>query len=172
MKSKYRIVFHDGPMGNREKSVDVYAENFDDARKQAWQMDEAKCRLYSDMMIEKIPEGPPVIGIEFEFEMNSPPFYEKGKDYLFIKANDESDALRYYNSHFKGGRYNRDAGKSEPGGCRVRGRALKTYFACTDRYCADATLDARTDILADKIFGAQSKVCRKNSTAELERDER
>ena len=42
MKANYRIVFHDGPEGSRSKNVDVCAESFEDARKQAWQMAEAK----------------------------------------------------------------------------------------------------------------------------------
>ena len=171
----YRVVFYDGPMGNREKNVDIYAESFDDARKQAYQMPEARNRMYSDVMISEIPKGPSVIGLEFEFEMNNPPFYQKDRDYLFIRANNEAEALDYYNSHFKGERYNRDAGTSVPDGRRVRGRAIKTYYACTDRYCADATLKGQECSLNDKIEEARvqsSSASKQMVKSELQRSER
>lgn len=174
MKANYRIVFHDGPEGSRSKNVDVCAESFEDARRQAFQMPEACNRMYSDMLIEKIPEGPSVIGIEFEFEMKCPPFYEKGKDYLFIRANSEAEALQYYNSHFKGERYNRRAGETVPDGCRVRKRATKTYFAAGCAPCADATIDEKKTSLNDKIeqAKAQGSITKEQDKLDLLRLER
>jgi len=170
MKANYRITFYDGPEGNRSKNVDVFAESFDEARAIAYKMPEARNRMYSDMLIEKIPEGPSIIGIEFEFEMKSPPFYEKGKDYLFIKANSEAEALQYYNSHFKGERYNRRAGETVPDGCRVRKRATKTYFAGGCVYCADATIEGKEASLDEKIKEAADSTGGKSVASEKIRE--
>ena len=126
MKKNYRITFYDGPEGNRSKNVDVYAESFDDARRQAWQMDEAKYRMYSDIMIEEIPNGPSVIGVEYEY--THPYLKQKFTERVFIKANSEAQALKYFNEHFK-----------------ERGRATKTYFACCTGYDADATIEAEKE---------------------------
>lgn len=155
MKNKYRITFHDGPLGNRQKTVDIYAESLDEARQQGYQMPEARNRLYDNMMIHQVPEGPSVIGIEFEFEMKSPPFYENGKDYLFIRANSEAEALQYYNTHFLAQRYSSHAGTTDPAGHRVRGRVTQTYYADGMQYCADATNNSQS--LDDKVSVATAR---------------
>lgn len=143
MKNNYRITFYDGPEGNRSKNIDVFAESFDDARSQAYKMDEAKYRMYSDMMIEKIPEGPSVIGVEYQYYYAY--FDRYYTDRVFIKANNEAEALEYFNKHFKN-----------------RGKAVKTYFATGSRYEADATIE--TEKTVDNIISnAQDRVQEKNN---------
>lgn len=122
MKKNFRITFYDGPEGNRSKNVDIYARDFDDARSQAYKMDEAKYRMYSDMIIEKIPEGPSIIGVEYQYYYAY--FDRYYTDRVFIKANNEAEALKYFNEHFSN-----------------RGTATKTYFSCGTRYEADATIE-------------------------------
>lgn len=157
MKSNYRITFYDGPEGNISKNVDVYAESFDDARKQARQMPEARNRMYSDMMIEQFPEGPSVIGVEFEW--TDPYISGVCTGYLFIKANDEAEAVKYYNEHFRGKCFEGSHyGKNVDGAHSVRGRIRKTYFAsgCV-RFDGDATLEGKEVSLNDKINQAKSQ---------------
>lgn len=88
--------------------------------------------------------------------MKSPPFYEKGKDYLFIRANSEAEALQYYNTHFRDQRYSRHAGTTDPAGHRVRGRVTQTYYADGMQYCADAS-NSKGSSLNDKVSEASSR---------------
>lgn len=165
MDQKYRITFHDGPNGNRQKTVDIYAESLEDARKRAYQLPEARNRLYDNMMISQVPEGPSVIGIEFKYEMHRPPFHQEGKDYLFIRANSEAEALQYYNDHFWGRTYDRVAGKTDPAGHRVRGRALRTYYAPGMICCADATI-GKAPSLETQIQSASSRAAAQNPSVD------
>lgn len=141
MKNNFRITFYDGPEGNRSKTVDVYAESFDDARRQAWQMPEAKNRLYSDMMIEEIPKGPSVIGILYEY--TDPYVSGKSTQPMFIKANDEAEAICYYNKHCLGTHFDfPNYRKNDENGRCTRGRIVETYFvAGAVNYDADATIE-------------------------------
>ena len=168
---KYRITFHDGPEGHRSKNVDVLADSFDDARRQARQMPEARNRLYSDMIIGQIPEGPSVIGIEFEW--TSPYISGVCTGYLFIKANDEAEAVKYYNEHFKGKRFSgAHYGKNVDDADSVRGRVRSTYFpGGAVKFDADATLvhgpknKTVDDVLADATVRSAE-----TNTQECDRD--
>lgn len=145
LKNNFRITFYDGPEGSRSKKVDVFAESFEDARRQAWQMPEAKNRLYTDMMIEEIPKEPSVIGIMYEYV--DPGLSGRCTQPLFIKANDEAEAIRYYNKHYKNARFDfpNHQKNNENGRC-TRGRIVETYFAAgVVRYDADATIEGSLD---------------------------
>lgn len=157
MKKNYRITFYDGPMGNLSKDVDVYAENSDEALHMAYRMPEAKDRRFTDVMVGKIPEGPSIIGIEFEYTDTY--FNDKFKEYMFIKANNEAEAVEYYNNHFKDKHFWFNAGKTETDGKNVRGRVVKTYFACVERYDADATLENAKNISVDKLIDNATQTC-------------
>lgn len=174
MKANYRIVFHDGPEGSRSKNVDVYAESFEDARRQAFQMPEARNRMYSDMLIEQIPEVPSVIGIEFEY--SSPYINGVCTGYLFIKANDEAQAVKYYNEHFRGKSFEgAHYGENNEDGHTVRGRIRQTYFAGGLNYNADATIEGKEASLNDKIEQAKAQgsiSAKEQEKAELSRLER
>lgn len=135
MKENYRATF----CGNdKSKQIDLYAVNFDDAFEKAYQQPEARNRIYTDVIIEKIPTEPGVIGIEFEY---TDIFIKKNyRGYLFIKAKNEAEAVQYYNVNFKGKRFWFDAGKTEEDGKCIRGKVIQTYFAPGPGYHADATL--------------------------------
>ena len=157
MKKNYRITFYDGPEGNRSKNVDIYAESFDDARRQAWQMDEAKYRMYSDMMIEKIPVGPSVIGIRYEYI--DPCLSGRSTQCLFIKATDEAEAISYYNKHYKNTRFDfPDYRKNNDNGRCIRDRIVETYFAPgVVNFEADATIKTEKAVI-EIIADAQNRV--------------
>lgn len=154
MGNKYRITFYDGPESNRFKRVDVVAENFEDARRQAWQMDEAKYREYSDMSIERVPDGPAVIGVEYEHYDSY--FKRCVTDRVFIKAYDEAEAVKYFNEHFS-----------------ERGRPSKTYFAGGCGYDADATIDQDSknldQIIDESASQVKPRVDVKNTNKEFEK---
>lgn len=159
MKFNYRIVFHDGPEGNNNKAVDVYASSLDEARKMAYQMPEAEMReLYHEFYVQEIPKEPSVIGVEFEW--TCPYINGVSTGYLFIKANDETEATKYYNEHFKGksfaGAY---YGKNVADAHNIRGRIRSTYFAsgCV-RFDADATIKEKEASLNDKIKSASERI--------------
>lgn len=145
MKNNFRITFYDGPERNRSKNVDVYAKDFDDARSQAYKMDEAKYRMYSDMIIEKIPEGPTIIGIRHEYI--DPCLSGRSTQCMFIKANNEAEAIRYYNEHYKNTRFDfPNYRKNDENGRCTRGKIVETYFPSgVVRFDADATIEAKTD---------------------------
>ena len=145
MKNNFRVTFHDGPEGNRSKHVDIYAESLEDAMRQAYQMDEAKYRMYSEMSIMEIPKEPCVIGIMYEYV--DPGLSGRCTQPLFIKANDEAEAIRYYNKHYKNARFDfpNHQKNNENGRC-TRGRIVETYFAAgVVRYDADATIEGSLD---------------------------
>lgn len=145
MKKNFRIIFHDGPESNRSKNVDVYAKDFDDARSQAYKMDEAKYRMYSDMIIEKIPEGPTIIGIRYEYI--DPCLSGRSTQCMFIKANNEAEAIRYYNEHYKNTRFDfPNYRKNDENGRCTRGKIVETYFPSgVVRFDADATIEVETN---------------------------
>lgn len=157
MKANYRIVFHDGPEGNNSKAVDVYVSSMDEARKMAYQMPEAKIReLYNEFYVEEIPKEPCTIGVEFEW--TDPYISGVCTGYLFIKANDEAQAVKYYNEHFRGKHFwGAHYGSSVDEGQCVRGKIRKTYFAASLNYDADATIEGKETSLNDKIKEATGK---------------
>ena len=131
---EFRITFSGN---NKCKSVDIKASCSDDAFVKAYEMPEATSRIYTEISIEEVPEGPKVIGIEFEYEDTA--FKKTFTDYIFIRANDEAQAVDYYNRHYKGGRFWFHAGKTEDDGKCIRGKVLETYYAAVPGYDADAT---------------------------------
>jgi len=97
-KANYRITFHDGPMSDRSKTVDVVAKDSDEAFDLAYKMPEARRRLYDNISIEEIPTGSSVIGVKFEYYDTSLGKYFT--DQVFIKAENEQQAIDYYNKHY------------------------------------------------------------------------
>lgn len=137
MENNYRITFYNNET-EEHTSYDVYAENSDEAFKQAFKMPEAKSSHYTDVSVEEIPKGPSVIAIKFEaFDTVIKKIFA---NYIFIKANNEKDAVKYYNENFKNKRFWFDAGKTEDDGKHIRGNIIETYFASVPGYHADATI--------------------------------
>lgn len=61
---------------------------------------------------------------------------------MFIKANDEAEAIRYYNNHFKNTHFDFPNYRkiNENGRC-TRGKIVETYFATGIVFDADATIE-------------------------------
>lgn len=133
----YRITFSDGPLGVLHKRIDVYAENSDDAFAKAYKMPEAKNKTYTDVSVEEIPQEASPIGICFSYTDVS--FGKKFKNYLIIKADNEEQAVSYYNKNIKGKRFWFNPSKLEETGKCVCGEVLETYFAACAGYDFDAT---------------------------------
>lgn len=133
---KFRINFYD-PHSDTSVHYDVDAENEDEAFSIAYRMPEAKNRIYTDVCVEEIKDGPKVIGIHFQYRDTY--FKRDFSGYLFIRAMDEDQAKEYYREHFQEKRFWFNAGKTEPDGKCVRGKILDTYFAACAGYDADAT---------------------------------
>jgi hypothetical protein len=135
MKENYRITFISK---SRSKSIDIYAISSDDAFNKAYKMPEVNNKIYTDIMVEEIPTEPSVIGIKFEYTDT----YIKKRFHgnLFIKANDEAEAIKHYNSNYKGKHFWFNAGLTEEDGKCIRGNVIETYFASCPGYDADATL--------------------------------
>lgn len=164
-QDKYRITFHDGPEGNRSKDVDIYAKSLDDAMDKALDMPEAKERLYRNVSVMAIPKEAAIIGVEYEY-------YDKAAernftDRFFIKAENEKQAIDYYNKHYKGNRYgtfyDNKSNKSER---FIRGKVLNTYFAVAVTYDADATVPEKKESLEEKISQAKGKAEKLKSNSE------
>jgi len=154
-KANYRITFHDGPMSDRSKTVDVVAKDSDEAFDLAYKMPEARRRLYDNISIEEIPTGSSVIGVKFEYYDTSLGKYFT--DQVFIKAENEQQAIDYYNKHYINGRFNLYGNKTVKDGRSIRGRILKTYFAGFSGFDADATVLERKETLDEKISGAENQ---------------
>lgn len=131
----YRISFSGK---NDCKSVDVQAINSEDAFNKAYKMPESKSGQYTDIWIEKIPTEPSVIGIEFKYTDTA--IKKNFHGCLFIKANNEAEAVNYYNEYYKGQRFWFNAGEIVEDGKCIRGDVIQTYFAACPGYDADATL--------------------------------
>lgn len=136
-KEKYRIIFSDGPFGNRHKHMDIFATNSDEAFSRAYQMPEASSGLYSDITVHKVPAGASVIGLEIEYEDTC--LGKTYHGYMFIKAVSEQQAIDYYNRHLKGGRFWFYVEKTDDTGKCVRGRVVDSYYAAVEGYQVDAT---------------------------------
>ena len=154
-KNNYRITFHDGPDGNRSKYIDVYAKSSDEAFDIAYKMPEARRRLYDNVMVEKIPTEPSTIGVEIEYYDTQ--LKRNFTDRLFIRAENEKQAIDYYNKHFKGGRFGLYANMPVENGKCIRGRVLRTYFTGLPGYDADATVPEKTMDLNEKILKAKNQ---------------
>ena len=137
MGNKYRITFSDGPSGNYHKTIDVSAKDSDEAFGIAYKMPEAKDRRYTDISVQEIKTGPKIIGLEISYYDTA--LKQTSVGYMFIKAENEDQAVEYYNKHLKGGRFWFNAGKTDPTGKCVRGDILDMYFAISPSYNFDAT---------------------------------
>lgn len=150
-KSNYRITFHDGPESNRSKDIDVYAESLNEAYNMAYKMQEG----YEYILIDKIPTKTSIIGVEYEY-------YDKAAernftDRFFIKAENEQQAIDYYNTHYKGDHYGVFYGQSGKTERFIRGKVLKTYFSMAITFDADATVPEKDMRLNDKISLAKEQ---------------
>lgn len=135
----YRITFSDGPLGIRRKSVDVFASNSDDAFAQAQKMAESKNNSYTDVSVEKIPEEASPIGICFQYTDTK--LGKKFRNHLIIKADNEDQAVSYYNNNVKGKRFWFNPGDLDETGKCVYGEVLETYFASCHGCDFDATIN-------------------------------
>lgn len=140
MKPNYRITFTDGPTGNRQKSIDVYATDSDDAFSQAYKMPEAKSRQYTSVLISEIPDGPSLIGIEFETydSVCRRTFTNR----VFVMAKDEAEAKAWYKRNLMGKKtFCIYPEEPEPDAKCSYGRIRRTYFAAGCGGGFDAKVD-------------------------------
>lgn len=133
----FRATFHDGPMGNVSKAVDFKAEDMDQAFSAALKMPEAADRRFTEVAVEEVAEGEKNIGLEIVYYDTA--IRRQFRDYLVIRAINESEAVRYYNKYLKGGRFWFHANKTEPDGKCQRGSVVRTYYAAVPGYDFDAT---------------------------------
>lgn len=132
---RYRITFSGK---SSSKSFDITADSVEQAFSFAYQLPEAKMQWYfTDVSVQEIPAGPSVIGIKFQYTDT----YAKQEfiEYLMILADSESQAVKYYNKHYKGGRFWFNASENDPTGKNIRGQVLETYYSSACGYDADAT---------------------------------
>lgn len=128
----YRVTFSSS---NGSHVCDIEAEDSDQAFRFAYAKLQNRDR-YTDAAVEEITKGPKPIGIKFE----SYDHYAKKSytDYIIILAEDEKQAIDYYNRNYKGKRYWFDVGKPEPNGKHEYRQVKETYFAACPGYHADA----------------------------------
>ena len=163
VKNNYRITFHDGPMDKNYKTVDIYANDSNDALDKAYKMPEAKdYYTYTDVMVEKIPTEPSTIGVEIECYNTIQE--RKFTDRIFIKAQNEQQAINYYNKNYNGGRFGLYANKTIENGHSIRGRVIRTYFTSLPGYDADATISDKNIDLDEKISKAEKQKNHKEIT--------
>ena len=136
---KYRITFTGGPIGKRSRSYDVDAKDVDEAFCIAYKMPEATSRMkYSDINVTEIQDGPKVIGVCFTYTQAGHSYSQ----YLFIRAENEEQAKRYYRKNIQGKRFwQPQPGKPDENGNCVYGNIRETYFACASGYDFDALTD-------------------------------
>ena len=127
----YRVTFHNGPNGNLYKNVDLIASSYEEAEALAYQKNGGVHALrmhgFTGCTIMEINEGPKVIGIEIECTDTC--LKRNFRDYMFIKANTERQAVEYYNRNLIGKHFWFNANKEDASGKCVRGRVMSTYFA-------------------------------------------
>jgi len=126
MKANYRITFTNGPTGNRSASRDVYAKDSDDAFHQAFRMPESQ--RYSEVCVSEIPQGPSLIGIEFETYDRV--FKRNFTNYVFVTAKDEAEAKDWYKRNLMGKKtFCIYPDEPEADSKCSYGRIKRTYFA-------------------------------------------
>ncbi len=136
---KYRVTFHDGPCGSKSLKYDIEAENSDEAFNKAYKDLRAKGLdiCFTDSTTEEWPNGTSNIGIEFNYlEGRQRRAYSQ---YMIIRAENEQQAVEFYNRNFKGKRFYQPwpCKVEENGNCEYRNVA-RTYFAA----CPGADFDA------------------------------
>ena len=137
----YRVTFS-GP-NDSHVHCDVEAEDSDQAFRFAYAKLQNRDRYtdrYTDATVEEITKGPKPIGIKFE----SYDHYAKKSytDYMVILAEDEKQAIDYYNRKYRGKHYWFNAGRPEPDGKNEYRQVKETYFAACPGYDADATKES------------------------------
>lgn len=145
----YRISFTD-ERGDVTCHFDVQADNEVEAMHIGYRMPEANNRMYAEMSVEEIPDGPKQIGVEFLYRDTCIGRVFHG--HVIIRANDEKQALDYYNANLKGKRFWFNTGKTEESGKCIRGKALDTYLAACPGYDADATTIASETMDAEQFY--------------------
>lgn len=136
MKNNYRIIFYHNRTEKR-KVVDISVKNSSEAFALACKMPEAKNREYTDVFVEEIPDYPTTIGVRFEYyDTYIKRFFS---DVVMIKAENEKQAVEYYEKNLRGKRFWFNAGETKEDGKCIRGKVLETYFASCPGYDADAT---------------------------------
>lgn len=138
---KYRItIIKQYPITlNRLQNIseyDITAESVDEAFQKAYKL--AKNQRNCSISVMEVPEGPSSIGLEIEYEDKI--FKRIFTGTVIIRANNEKEAVEYYNKYLKGGRFWFQPGKTEADGKCVRGRVKSTYYAACDGWDVDATI--------------------------------
>lgn len=133
MENNYRITFINYN-SDKHFSKDVCVRDSDEAFRIAYEMPQA--HEYDEVSVEKIPNEPCMIGICFEYEDT----YVKRffRNYIVIRANNEQEAINYYNKNIKGKRFWFNPGKLEENGKCIMGKVIETYFAA----CPGCDFDA------------------------------
>lgn len=135
-KKKFRISFL-ANCGMHVVHKDVAAQDSDEAFSIAYKMPEVRSGMYDEISLMEIPQGPTVIGVKFQYYDSV--FKEHFHDRIFILANNEEEAIEYYNKHYKGKRFIHEPACTVEDGKCVRGDVVETYFAAGGMYHADAT---------------------------------
>ena len=138
---KYRATFSDGPMGSKSNNFDFEAKDKDEAWEKVYARPEAKMHdIYTDVMLEGVPDGPKIIGIKFAYD-DSRRGHTQYYQYMTIRALDEAQAVDYYNQNIKGKSFFQPWPYKidEDGNCTY-GAVRETYFAACPGYNFDATM--------------------------------
>jgi hypothetical protein len=135
----YRATFNNGPEGNESFKYDFEAENGDEAWKKVYAHPCAKkYPQYTDVTLEEVTDGPKVIGICYNYHDHH--LKRDYQGYTFIKANDEKQAVEFYNRNIKGKHFYQPWPDKfdDEGNCEY-GSVKETYYAGFDGYKYDAT---------------------------------
>ena len=133
----FRITFTGGPMSDVYKAYDISAKDSTEAFSMAYKMPEAKQRwTYTDVSVMEVEKGPHIFGICFVSLYRSRTYSQ----YMFIRANNEDQARRFYVKNIEGKSYFDHApGKPDDNGDCTYGAIRYSYYATTDRFDFDAT---------------------------------
>ena len=124
---KYRITFSNGPESNVSCNKDVMAEDSDDAFRKAYAMPESKSGRYSEVIVQKIPDGKTTIGLENRTRDTA--IRRDFTGYVFVQAISEKAAADWYNKNLLGKRFWFDTNKPEADGKCIYGNVMRTYYA-------------------------------------------
>ena len=92
-------------------------------------------------MVEEFPNGPSPIGIEFWYQDLM--LKKKSCQYMIIFAEDEAQAVSFYNKKYKGKKFFQPwPHKIDEGGNCIYDEVRETYFAACTGYDDDATKEA------------------------------
>lgn len=107
---------------------DIEANNMDDAMNRAIGIAIRSGYRNSgkSVFVQEIKDGIKEIGIEFEAYDRV--FKESFRNYLFIMANNEREAIDLYNKQYKGKHFWFNAMKPEADGKNEYGKVIRTYY--------------------------------------------